>query len=119
MARALDVGTGCGVQALHATRHADAVVATDVSARALAFARLTLALNGARAVDLRQGDLLEPARGEQFDLVVSNPPFVITPRTPSRAVVHLPGRRAPRRRDRPEARHAGARACSRRAASRS
>ena len=83
VARALDVGTGCGVQALHATRHADAVVATDVSARALAFARLTLALNGARAVDLRQGDLLEPARGEEFDLVVSNPPFVITPRTPS------------------------------------
>jgi methylase of polypeptide subunit release factors len=55
-----------------------------VSARALAFARLTLALNGVPAGDpgaeLRQGDLLDPARGELFDLVVSNPPFVITPR---------------------------------------
>ncbi len=64
------------------SRHADAVVATDLSGRALAFARLNLALNGVRA-DLRQGDLLEPARGERFDLVVSNPPFVITPRTPA------------------------------------
>jgi methylase of polypeptide subunit release factors len=82
--RALDVGTGCGVQALHASRHAGGVVATDLSARALAFARLTLALNavpmGRAGVELRQGDLLEPARGELFDLVVSNPPFVITPR---------------------------------------
>jgi methylase of polypeptide subunit release factors len=83
VARVLDLGTGCGVQALHAGRHARSVVATDVSARALAFARLTLALNGSEGVDLRQGDLLEPARGEEFELVVSNPPFVITPRTPS------------------------------------
>jgi methylase of polypeptide subunit release factors len=80
--RVLDVGTGCGVQALHASRHAGAVVATDLSSRALAFARLNLALNGVRA-DLRRGDLLEPAGAEGFDLVVSNPPFVITPRTPS------------------------------------
>jgi methylase of polypeptide subunit release factors len=80
--RVLDVGTGCGVQALHASRHAGSVVATDLSARALAFARLNLALNGVRA-ELRQGNLLEPADGERFDLVVSNPPFVITPRAPS------------------------------------
>jgi methylase of polypeptide subunit release factors len=86
IARALDLGTGCGVQALHAARHALAVVATDVSARALAFARFTLALNGVPSGDpgvtVRQGDLLDPVRAERFDLVVSNPPFVITPRTP-------------------------------------
>jgi methylase of polypeptide subunit release factors len=82
VARVLDVGTGCGVQALHASRHAGSVVATDLSRRALAFARLNLALNGV-AAELRQGDLFEPAGGERFDLVVSNPPFVITPRTPS------------------------------------
>src|SRR3954469_11942752 len=80
--RVLDVGTGCGVQALHASRHAGSVLATDLSERALGFARLNLALNGVRA-QLRQGDLLEPAGAERFDLVVSNPPFVITPRTPS------------------------------------
>jgi SAM-dependent methyltransferase len=81
VARALDIGTGCGIQALHAARHADGVVATDVSARALAFARLNAALADVD-VDLRRGSLLEPVTGETFDLVVSNPPFVVTPRRP-------------------------------------
>lgn len=81
-ARVLDLGTGCGVQALHASRHADHVVATDLSHRALAYARLTTALAGLGPdrVGLRAGSLLEPVAGETFDLVVSNPPFVITPR---------------------------------------
>ena len=76
VARTLDVGTGCGVQALHASRHSDQVVGTDVSMRALQLAGLTAALSGVR-LDLRNGDLLDPARGETFDLVVSNPPFVV------------------------------------------
>lgn len=77
--RALDLGTGCGVQALHLARHTAYRVATDLSGRALDFARFTLALNGVDA-ELRQGSLLDPVAGEAFDLVVSNPPFVITPR---------------------------------------
>ncbi|BDO43340.1 methyltransferase [Cellulomonas sp. NTE-D12] len=82
--RVLDLGTGCGVQALHASRHARHVTATDVSDRALAFAAFNLALAGLdpSRVDLRRGSLLEPVAGEEFDLVVSNPPFVITPRIP-------------------------------------
>jgi methylase of polypeptide subunit release factors len=74
--RTLDVGTGSGVQALHASRHSGTVVGTDVSPRALQLARLTAALSAVE-VDLREGDLLEPVVGESFDLVVSNPPFVI------------------------------------------
>ncbi len=77
---ALDLGTGCGVQSLHLADHAEHVVATDVSARALAYARLNAALAGL-ALDLREGSLFEPVEGERFDLVVSNPPFVITPRS--------------------------------------
>lgn len=76
----LDVGTGCGIQALHASRHAGRVVATDIAARALAFARFNAALAGVE-LDLRAGSMLEPVVGETFDLVVSNPPFVITPRS--------------------------------------
>ncbi|WP_240645871.1 methyltransferase [Georgenia sp. SYP-B2076] len=76
--RTLDLGTGCGIQALHATRHSAAVVATDISARALAFAGFNAALAG-ECLDLRAGSMLEPVDGETFDLVVSNPPFVITP----------------------------------------
>ncbi|GEL95809.1 DUF7059 domain-containing protein [Cellulomonas composti] len=83
-ARALDLGTGCGIQALHAARHVRQVVATDISARALAFARFNAALAGVGdgVLDLRAGSMLEPVADERFDLVVSNPPFVITPRRP-------------------------------------
>jgi methylase of polypeptide subunit release factors len=77
--RALDLGTGSGVQALHAARHATRVTATDVNPRALHFARLTLALSGVREADLRQGSLFEPVGEERYDLIVSNPPFVISP----------------------------------------
>lgn len=80
VARALDLGTGCGVQALHLGAHADHVVVTDLSERALAFARFNAALNGL-AWDVRAGSMLDPVEGERFDLVVSNPPFVITPRS--------------------------------------
>lgn len=81
--RVLDVGTGCGIQALHAARHADHVTGTDTSRRALATAALNWRLNAQddAALDLRRGSLLEPVDGETFDLVVSNPPFVISPRT--------------------------------------
>jgi SAM-dependent methyltransferase len=74
--RALDLGCGGGVQALLAEDHSGAVVATDSNPRAVAFTRLAAALN---RVDLeaRTGDLLAPVAGEAFDLVVSNPPFVV------------------------------------------
>lgn len=88
---ALDVGVGCGIQTFHLLRHAKHVTATDLSERALAFTRFNALLNheqlGIDPADmdarltLLQGSLLEPVAGQQFDLVVSNPPFVITPRT--------------------------------------
>ena len=78
--RVLDLGTGCGIQALRARRFAERVVATDVSERALAFTRLNALLNGVDGIETRLGSLFEPVRGEVFDRVVSNPPFVITPR---------------------------------------
>ncbi|MEU9338394.1 class I SAM-dependent methyltransferase [Streptomyces sp. NPDC048290] len=77
---ALDLGTGSGIQALHAAQHATRVTATDLNPRALHITALTLALSGASPADLRQGSLFEPLRdGERYDLIVSNPPFVISP----------------------------------------
>jgi methylase of polypeptide subunit release factors len=76
--RALDLGTGCGVQALHLAHHAREVVATDVNPRALAMARLTARLNDVD-IDVRDGSLFEPVAGETFDLIATNPPFVISP----------------------------------------
>ncbi|GAA2634941.1 MULTISPECIES: DUF7059 domain-containing protein [Streptomyces] len=76
---ALDVGTGSGIQALHASRHATRVTATDVNPRALEFTRLTLALSGAPEAELLTGSLFEPVGQATYDLIVSNPPFVISP----------------------------------------
>lgn len=89
---ALDLGTGCGIQTFHLLAHARHVTATDISERALATARFNLILN-AEALDvdpwdlparvsLERGSLLEPVADRRFDMVVSNPPFVITPRSP-------------------------------------
>ena len=74
---ALDVGTGCGVQALHLAGHSTRVTATDISPRALALAATTAALSG-QTWDLRHGSLLEPVVGERYDLIVANPPFVVS-----------------------------------------
>ncbi len=77
--RALDVATGNGIQALLASRHAEAVVATDLNARALDFASLNAKLNGVSNIEFRQGSYFEPAAGDRFHLVTCNPPYVISP----------------------------------------
>jgi methylase of polypeptide subunit release factors len=76
--RVLDLGTGCGIQALHLASHADQIVVTDLNPRALELARITLGLAGVSA-DFRLGSLYEPVSGEGFDLIVTNPPYVISP----------------------------------------
>jgi hypothetical protein len=77
---ALDLGTGCGIQALHASRHSGRVIATDISERALDYASFNAQLNGIRNIEFRLGSMFEPVTDERFDYIVSNPPFVITPR---------------------------------------
>lgn len=76
--RALDIGTGCGVQVLGLAAHAAHVVASDVSPTALDCAELTCRLSGVESPELVSGSLLEPVTGE-FDLIVANPPFVMAP----------------------------------------
>ncbi|MFT4084031.1 MAG: class I SAM-dependent methyltransferase [Nocardioides sp.] len=97
VADALDLGTGCGVQALHLAAHSGRVVATDVNPRALWATRFNAALNDVTArVDVRDGSFFEPVAGERFDLIVTNPPFVISPATGERLVYRdsgLPGDR--------------------------
>ena len=76
---ALDLGTGCGVQSLHLAQHSSRVVATDVNPRALELTRFNVALNELSGVEVRAGSLFEPVAGERFDLIATNPPFVISP----------------------------------------
>ena len=74
----LDLGTGCGVQAVHAASYARSVTATDVNPRALWLAEATAALNDLD-IDLLEGSWFEPVEGRRFDQVVANPPFVVGP----------------------------------------
>ena len=85
LGRVLDLGTGCGVQALHLAGRAERVVATDLNPRAPVLADLTAALNGVE-LDLREGSLYEPVAGERFDLILTNPPYVMSPPSDERLV---------------------------------
>lgn len=76
--RALDLGTGSGVAALPLAASGAQVTATDTSARALRLAATAAALAG-QAWDLRQGSLTDPVSEDDFDTIVSNPPFVVSP----------------------------------------
>ena len=77
--RVLDLGTGSGAIGLalaHAWEKAR-LVASDVSAEALAVARMNaLALGLFARVEFVEGSLFAPVHGERFDLVVSNPPYL-------------------------------------------
>ncbi|PRX51244.1 methyltransferase family protein [Prauserella shujinwangii] len=74
----LDLGTGNGVQALHASRHARHITGTDVSERALRLAAATFRLNKVD-VELRRGEWFAPVARRRFDQIVCNPPFVVGP----------------------------------------
>jgi hypothetical protein len=92
----LDLGTGCGVQALHLATHSARVVATDVNRRALWMTGLNARLNGIPNVEVRDGSFFEPVSDETFDQIATNPPFVISPATGERLVYRdsgLPGDR--------------------------
>ncbi|RNL62195.1 methyltransferase domain-containing protein [Nocardioides marmoriginsengisoli] len=101
VASALDLGTGCGVQSLHLAEHVDRIVATDVNRRALWLAELNAGLNGiptgtGAGIEIREGSFFEPVAQDRFDLIVTNPPFVISPATGERLVYRdsgLPGDR--------------------------
>ena len=73
----LDMGTGSGVCAVFAARYARRVVAVDINPAAVRCAAINTLLNDLEnKVDVRQGDLFAPVRGERFDLVFFNPPFL-------------------------------------------
>jgi hypothetical protein len=77
--RTLDVGTGSGILGLLAAAHSRQVVLTDSNPRAVAIASFNAKLNNVQNTDIREGSLFEPVGDERFDLIVSNPPFVISP----------------------------------------
>jgi SAM-dependent methyltransferase len=79
VARALEIGTGCGALALRAARHAAHVVGTDTNPRALNIAAFNAAINNITNVEWRLGSLFDAVAGDTFDLIFCNPPYVISP----------------------------------------
>jgi SAM-dependent methyltransferase len=77
--RLLDLGTGGGFQALLAARHGMHAIGVDIGERAVELAGLSSALSRIDGVEWRLGNWFDPIDGERFDLVVANPPFVISP----------------------------------------
>ncbi len=77
-ARVADLGTGSGAIALALARERPRwhIVATDVSAPALAVARANAAALGAAGIEFLAGSWFEPLAGARFDLILSNPPYV-------------------------------------------
>lgn len=75
----LDLGTGCGIQAFLAAAHSDATIGVDLNPRAVNIAAFNAQLNGLRQVRFAQGDLYGPVQDQRFDLIVANPPYVISP----------------------------------------
>ena len=77
----LDLGAGGGILSLEAARHSDTVIATDLNPRAIIFAQFNAKLNGVDNIEFLSGDCFAPVADRTFDLILSNPPFFITPQT--------------------------------------
>ncbi len=75
----LDLGTGSGILSLGAAKFSDTVVATDLNQRAVSFAAFNAKLNGVENIEVLAGDCFAPVLNRRFDLILSNPPFFITP----------------------------------------
>lgn len=74
----LDLGTGCGIQLVHALETATTATGTDITPRCLELAAATLAVNGMEA-ELLTGPWFEPVAHRRFERIVANPPFVVGP----------------------------------------
>jgi SAM-dependent methyltransferase len=74
-----DLGCGCGIQALALARHCRRVVAVDINPRAIGFTAFNARLNGFSHIECRQGSFIDGLGDEAFDIVVSNPPYVVSP----------------------------------------
>ncbi|HFE39245.1 MAG TPA: methyltransferase domain-containing protein, partial [Gammaproteobacteria bacterium] len=75
----LDLCSGSGIQALVASRYSHKVTGVDLNPRALRFARFNAQLNGIKNVRFKLGNLYAAVKGQIFDTILANPPFVPSP----------------------------------------
>lgn len=76
MSRVMEIGTGTGIIAILAAKKASRVIATDINPHAIDCAVKNIVTNKTYNVELRKGDLFEPVKGEKFDLILFNTPYL-------------------------------------------
>jgi len=77
--RVLDLGTGCGLLAIIAAKMGASVIATDTNPLAIACAMENARIHKVLdKIDFRLGNLFAPVKGEKFDLILFNPPYLPT-----------------------------------------
>ncbi|MCC7552137.1 methyltransferase [Candidatus Micrarchaeota archaeon] len=75
----LDVGTGCGIQAIIASKTADYALGIDINAKAVELAKKNAELYNLKNCEFKQSDLFEKIEKEnKFDLIIFNPPYLPT-----------------------------------------
>ena len=90
--KALEVCAGSGILSLALARVSERVTGVEWSPGVRKVAQVNVALAGLdERVDIREGDLFEPVRGERFDVIVANPPFSPTLMNPARDPVAAGG----------------------------
>lgn len=74
----LDIGTGCGILGVIASKKASKVIATDVNPHAIECAKQNAKANRAAGkMEVRLGDLFEPVlKTEKFDVILFNAPYL-------------------------------------------
>jgi methylase of polypeptide subunit release factors len=77
--RTLDLCAGSGIQAMEAAAHSEAVICAEKNPRAIRLGEFSAVLNGRANVEFRESDFYSAAESERFDLIVANPPYVISP----------------------------------------
>lgn len=76
--KGLDLGCGSGIQALTIFPFCKSTYAVDINRDALRFAAFNSAMNE-RSIKVGQSDLFKKLKGEKFDIIVTNPPYVLFP----------------------------------------
>lgn len=75
--KVLELGTGCGLLALVAAKQGARVFATDINTEAVEIAEKNARKHDvSEKIDFREGNLFEPVEGEEFDVIIFNPPYL-------------------------------------------
>ncbi len=78
----LEIGTGCGIIALHCAQHGSNVLATDINPYALQLTKLNISQNHNQikgTIQLARGNLLDYIRlTTRFNIIIFNPPYLPT-----------------------------------------